>query len=78
MATKREAAGYISLTPKKKCADGRNTKFGITLQDSPTSNITLQGFNDETHQQLKEFAESKSPVKMVLFKNPGYKERSSQ
>ena len=73
MSIKREAKGYVAISRKKKCNNGKGTKFEIALQDGEKSCVSLQGFSEESYFQLSQFAASKSPVKISLFKNPGYR-----
>ena len=62
----------IALSPLKKTKKGGD-QFEVTLQDGPKSSVYITGFNKETHTQLNRFAQSKSPVKITVQKNPGYK-----
>lgn len=71
--SKRDLTGYINISPRKKCKDGRTEMFNLVIQESQSSSCQVTGFGTELHEQLQQYAISKSPVKVTLFKNNNYK-----
>ena len=65
-------AGYITyLSPTKPCKGG-GTQYEVTIQDGETTATKAQGFGSDGYRKLLPYHQSKSPIKIELFKNPGY------
>ena len=64
---KRQATGYLHLSPRTKTLSGGVMKYDVKLQEGEKNVVDLVGFGADSYSQVKTFSESKSPVKVQLF-----------
>lgn len=70
MSNKR--SGYIQNLTLKRKKKTVGTTFRSQLQDSPTSSQNVLEFGERSREVFHEYAVSKSPIKVNLFKNGKY------